>query len=67
MSRKNSIFIKTEAHDGIFEILPDGEITYTNQAACNKVPAVPEALKEGVMVLTISDDDLIRMKAAFPH
>lgn len=35
----------TEAHDGIFEVRLDGEVVYTNQSACSRVPTVPEALE----------------------
>jgi len=33
-----------EGHDGIFEVRLDGEVVYTNQSTCSRVPTVPEAL-----------------------
>lgn len=34
-----------EAHNGVFEVLLNGEMIYTNQSACSRVPTVPEALE----------------------
>lgn len=34
-----------EGHDGIFEMLLDGDVIYTNQAACSRVPTIPEGLE----------------------
>ena len=33
-----------EAHDGIFEVLFNGDVVYTNQSVCSRVPTIPEAL-----------------------
>jgi len=35
-----------EAHNGIFEVLLDDQVIYTNQSACSRMPTIPEVLQE---------------------
>ena len=35
-----------EGHNGIFEVLLNDQVIYTNQSACSRVPTIPEVLQE---------------------
>ena len=35
-----------EGHNGIFEVLLDSKVIYTNQSACSRMPTIPEVLQE---------------------
>ena len=35
-----------EGHNGIFEVLLDSKVIYTNHSACSRMPTIPEVLQE---------------------
>jgi hypothetical protein len=35
-----------EGHNGIFEVLLDSKVIYTNQSTCSRMPTIPEVLQE---------------------
>jgi hypothetical protein len=35
-----------EGHNGIFEVLLDSRVIYTNRSACSRMPTIPEVLQE---------------------
>ena len=35
-----------KGHNGIFEVLLEGQVIYTNQSACSRMPTIPEVLQE---------------------
>jgi hypothetical protein len=35
-----------EGHNGIFDVLLDSRVIYTNQSACSRMPTIPEVLQE---------------------
>ena len=55
-----------EGHNGIFEVLLNGQVIYTNQSACSRMPTIPEVLQEiGRRLKPLSGKERLTMNA-FP-